>query len=674
MLYYQSDMNKLTRKVILVVGLGILSVSTVFASPPTLQDFLLAPSLMDVALSPNGKYLAKITNKDSFHVISVNDISHPDWPAMAMLSDNIIRANKVVWANNARLLINMHVPKGSKKLREKSEKDKDFDIDDYYTQDRVMAMDIDGKNVITLMGNKSFGVNMSLSNIQHYLPDDPKHVLIDAYRNGRRALYKVNIDDGDPEFVVKGSKYTYRFIMDEKGLPKFRIDYRSWSKKILIYKYLGKDDWEKLDTIYLNKDDQESINVDGLVGLFNEELVYRKRNEETGFYQLQGFSRNDKKSRVIVSLPEQDVRGVVQSALTQKILGYSIETDNVRFKFFKSETQRFYDEVATYLDGNNFNISNYSQSTNSSIVNFWGPDNPGAYSLYNNNTKKMTLLGYSYPERSTEKLALPAISTYKARDGQDIRNYILLPENYEKGTRLPMIVLPHGGPQSRSRLTYNDFAQFVSTRGYIVIQPNFRGSTGYGQEFEEAGYKQWGQLMQDDVTDAAQFMIDKGFADANKICIVGFSYGGYAALMGSIKTPDLYQCAISINGVTHLPNQIEFDISEADDAEEFIDGYIDKYILRRMGDPEIDMAMLKQNSPALHADKITIPLLIIAGEKDKVVPFEQAETLVGALEDHNKIFEFIEIDDAGHQVLNNKENIELVYKKVEAFLAKHLLH
>lgn len=665
----------MTRIVIVAIALSILSTNSLFATPPTLQDFLKDPTLQDVDVSPNGRYLAEIWNKDNYRTITIKDLNQPDSPIVARLGDNIIRAKSIAWANNDRLLVNIIRPNRTGNIRKRAKDNDEFDIEDYYMYNQTFAMDIDGKNIVGLMkGTYHFRGHIRISDIENYLTSDNEHILINNYANGRKALYKVNVYSGKSEFVVKGSKYTNQFVTDEDGKPTFRIDYRSWSKKILIYKYTSDDDWLKVDTIYLDKDDQDSIKLEGLVGSIEDEIVYRKRNNTTGFYELVAISRVDGKARVIVSLADQDVRGVVLSARNSTILGYSVETDNIRFTFFRPETQKFYDEVATYLDGYNFNISSYSQNAHSAIVNFWGPDNPGAYALYNKNTKQMTLLDYAYPELSAEKLALPAISTYKTRDGQEIRNYILLPENYKKGTPLPMVVLPHGGPQSRSRSTYSDFAQFIATRGYIVIQPNFRGSTGYGREFEEAGYKQWGKLMQDDVSDATQFMIDKGFADANKTCIVGFSYGGYAALMGAIKTPNLFQCAVSINGVTHLPDQIEFDIEEAEQAEDMIDGYIEKYILKRIGDPAIDMVMLKQNSPALHVKKITIPLLIIAGEKDKIVPFEQAETLVDALEEHDKIFEFIEIDDAGHQVLNNEENIELVYKRVEAFLAKHLLH
>lgn len=641
----------------------------IYATPPSLDDFLLEPTLRDVALSPNGRYLAEVWNKQDLRFITIKDLSLPKRPVIAKLGDNIVRANAIAWANNERLLVHLIVPHRTDNVRTRSQDNENFDIDDYTLFSRTVAMDIDGKNLVELMeGQRAFRKSVALSEIQNYLPQDPQHILLNSYRNGKKALYKVNVYNGEAELIIRGSGRTYRFITNVIGEPKYRIDFWRWTKKVYIFKLLENNEWEKIETLYLDKNDEDSIDLEGLIGLYEDDLIYRKRNEETGFYQLVALNRKTDENRVLASLPNQDVKSLVLRRRTKEIIGYSVEIDNNRFTYFDAKNQTFYDEIASYLEGYNFYVYNYNQVSEKALVSFWGPDNPNAYALYDRKLKQMTLLDYAYPELSVEKMSIPALSHYKTRDGVKIRNYILLPTNYKKGLKLPMVVLPHGGPQSRSRSSYDDFAQFVSTRGYIVIKPNFRGSTGYGRDFEEAGYKQWGQLMQDDITDAVAFMVAQGFADPKKVCIAGFSYGGYAALMGAIKTPNLYQCAVSINGVTHLRDQIDFDIDVADDDQEFIQ----KYILNRIGDPKTDSIMLDLNSPALQVDKLNIPLLIMAGEKDRIVPYEQAETLIEALEKHNKIHEFIEFDDAGHDLLNNEENIERVYKSVAAFLDEHL--
>jgi dipeptidyl aminopeptidase/acylaminoacyl peptidase len=636
---------------------------------PTLEDFAKEPQLRDVALSPNGRYLAQVWNKHGYHMVTVQDLDAPGSPIIGKTGDNIVRARSVSWANNDRLLVGIVSPGTTNRIKNKA-KEEDFDLDDYYMHSRIVAMDVDGKNSVVLMkGQRSWRKNVGLGSIGHYLPNDPSHVLINSFRRSKKALFKINVYTGKAEVLVHGSVNTFKFISDEKGIPKYRIDYVRRYNKVVVYEYVGDEDWNEINTVYLDEDDKESIESDAYMGLFNDELVYRKINEKTGYYDLVGLDQHNKVTRTIVSLKDQDVRGPVSEIRTNKIIGYSVEKDNVRLKFFDASWQEPYDNIASYLDGYNFKVSIYGKDSRRAIVHFWGPDNLGAFSLYDTKTQEIKLLDYSEPKLSIEKLSLPAVSTYKARDGQKIRNYILLPADYEKGMKYPLIVMPHGGPQSRDRSSYDNFAQFVSTRGYIVSQPNFRGSTGYGRDFEQAGYKQWGQLMQDDVTDAVKFMIDRGFADPEKICIVGYSYGGYAALMGAVKTPDLYQCAVSINGVTHLEKQVEFDINKFRFEDK---KFTQKYILDRIGDPDTDEVMLDKYSPALHADKITIPVLIIAGEDDNIVPIEQAEIMLKALKKYKKDVEFIEVEDADHDVFDTTENTTLVYKKVAEFLATHI--
>lgn len=666
---YQKMSNKrFVQPLLVTIILGFMCIQNAIPSTLSVEDFVADATIYDVALSPNGKYLAEIIQKGEVRHITVKDMSLPGWPTISNVGDNIVRANGLAWVNDERLLVSFLVPGRSKEAREEAKEDDEFDLYEHGYITKLVVMDKDGRNTHILFEGKSYVYSISLSDVQHYLPDDPEHILIRYNRTGRQVLFKYNVVNGEHDIVARGSQYTYRFINSADGSLKFRVDYLYWLKKIYIYSYTEKNEWEKIDTLFLEQDDRNSIKLDGFLGIIDNQLIYRTHSEITGFYELSSISRKDGSKKVIVSLPDKDVSSLVINGRTRETLGYTVEKDNVRYHYFDKDHQIDYDEVSSYFAGNNFSFSDYSKVTNTAIVTFSGPDNPGGYALYNYTTKKMTLLGYSFTELATEKLSLPAVSSYKTRDGVEIRNYILLPNHYEPGVKLPMIVLPHGGPQHRSRSNYSDFAQFLSTRGYIVIQPNFRGSTGYGKAFEEAGYKQWGQLMQDDITDGVNFMLEQGFADPKKICIVGLSYGGYAALMGAIRTPSLYQCAVSINGVSHLRDQIAFNIEKFDD-----EAFIERYILKRIGDPETDKVMLDKNSPTVHADKINIPLLIIAGQYDNVVPIEQSEDLVNELEDHDKEFKYIEIKDAGHNIFDNRDDTELLYKEIETFLHKYLL-
>ena len=191
-------------------------------------------------------------------------------------------------------------------------------------------------------------------------------------------------------------------------------------------------------------------------------------------------------------------------------------------------------------------------------------------------------------------------------------------------------MLPHSWPSDRDSLVYSDFIQFIATRGYIVITPNFRGSSGYGNVFEEAGHKEWGGVMQDDLEDAVRFLSGNNVIDKSRVCIVGEVYGGYAALMGLVKTPDLYQCAISISGMTHLPKAVNHLLKASDDA------LFEAEILKLVGDPKADGNLLKRRSPALQAHKVTKPVLLIHGKENYTVPYSQSKMMNRALKKQDK--------------------------------------
>jgi len=280
---------------------------------------------------------------------------------------------------------------------------------------------------------------------------------------------------------------------------------------------------------------------------------------------------------------------------------------------------------------------------------------PGYFHVYDAANKKIHGLMEKYPGLDPAYLADVNTFSFTARDGLKIPAVLTTPLGV-KAKNLPLIILPHGGPQSHSTVAYNYTAQFLANRGYAVIEPNFRGSTGYGKDFNEAGHEQWGLAMQDDLTDATQWAIKSGLADPERICIVGGSYGGYAALMGAVKEPDLYKCAAAFNGVFDIP-KMKFD------QKDYIGGlYMTRFINK--GDTETV-------SPYHRADEISIPVLLLAAEDDRVVRVEQSEAMAKKLKKIGKLSKFILIDDGGHS-LNTEAARTTKLTELEAFLKKHI--
>jgi dipeptidyl aminopeptidase/acylaminoacyl peptidase len=254
---------------------------------------------------------------------------------------------------------------------------------------------------------------------------------------------------------------------------------------------------------------------------------------------------------------------------------------------------------------------------------------------------------------------------YKARDGLDISGYLTLPPNLAGGSKPPLIVYVHGGPEMRAREEFNPVVQFLATRGYAVFQPNFRGSSGYGRAFADAGKRQFGKAMQTDVADGVQYVAGLGAADTSRMCIMGESYGGYAALMGVIQFPGLYQCAISASGPTDLFRFVKWEREEeGSDSESY------QYWVKQMGDPKRDEAEMKAISPVNNVAAIKAPVMLIHGTRDDTVPYEQAELMQKALQVAGKDMTFVELRNEGHSP--GPVGLQTYLRSVETFLNRHL--
>lgn len=667
-----TTINRCTLLLICLLSTIFTPICAFAASTLSVSDFATETHLRDAEISPNGEFLASIWNLNEYRIVMLQSLKDPKQEKIYLHKDNIFRPYELAWANNDVLIIHQTVPRSTKYVIKKSKIDDDFSIYDYPFFYRTTALNIRTKNNVELLGGSHrFKKIKDLAVISNYLPDDPNHVLMRVQHQDKLALYKVNVNDGKWHEVSEGGFNTYRIITDNNGAPIYRLDYLRHQRKIEIFELEDEDDWHRIDTVELKQSEDERIRNGDLLSIIlgdGNQLIYRKRNVETGYYELLLRKRGSEQHEVLVSIKNRDVEKILSNGRKNEIIGYTIIDDLIEHRYFDKNKQRIHDKIAKQVGFYNFVYRMSSLDAQHGIVISYGLDNPGKYYIFNKEKETITLFSDANLKLPQNSLSLPAITQIETRDGAKLKSYLLLPEGFDQQKPMPMVLLPHGGPHMRDYATYDDLAQFISTRGYIVLQPNFRGSSGYGKGFEQAGYKQWGELMQDDLTDAVQYMIKQGYADPNRICIVGGSYGGYAALMATIKTPNLFKCAVSINGVSHLVDQIDYDISEAGKYEE----EVTKLAYERIGHPKKDRAKLDKNSPALHVDKVSTPILLIAGEDDEIVPIEQSELMAEALEEYKKPFKYIEIEDAGHNIFYNLDDLANVYTEIEVFLKKHL--
>lgn len=352
-----------------------------------------------------------------------------------------------------------------------------------------------------------------------------------------------------------------------------------------------------------------------------------------------------------------DVEGdLLYSQLKKKVIGIS-EGDGEEYTFWETEYVGLQNGLKAVLpDAHNY-ITQFSANERRYIVYSTSSTEPGTYYFGDRDEKTLYPIANRYGKLNSELLANTQHLTYEARDKLKIDAYLTVPKGLE-AKQLPTIIFPHGGPISYDSNGFDYWAQFFANRGYAVFRMNFRGSAGYGYEFMKAGLKSWGLEMQNDVEDGTRYLIAQGISDPKRICIAGASYGGYAALMGAAMTPDLYRCAISVAGVTDVAYLVKSSRRHTN--------Y--EVVKEQIGD---DLDALYERSPISKADKINIPVLLLHGDKDRVVKVQHSREMYDELKSLNKPVEYIELENGDHYLSNN-DNRLATFKALDKFLADNL--
>lgn len=352
------------------------------------------------------------------------------------------------------------------------------------------------------------------------------------------------------------------------------------------------------------------------------------------------------------------------SELSDELIATTYEDERSRIYWKNKDFEADYKLVQKRLPGRELAFGSSTKDERLWIIGSSSDTEPGETYLFERDSKKLTLQYKVREKLPRESLAPMKAVRYKSSDGLEIPAYLTLPKGVA-AKNLPAIIVPHGGPWGRDGWGYNSFAQFLANRGYAVLQPNFRASTGYGKKFLDAGNKQWGEKMQDDVTWGAKYLAAEGIADPKRIGIMGGSYGGYATLAGVAFTPDVYAAAVSIVGPSNLITLLE-SIPPYWEAGR-------KIFYERMGDPNTaaGKAQLLRQSPLNSADKIKTPLLVVQGANDPRVNKRESDQIVIALRDRGFPVEYMVAPDEGHGFARPVNNMAM-FATSEKFLAKYL--
>ena len=364
----------------------------------------------------------------------------------------------------------------------------------------------------------------------------------------------------------------------------------------------------------------------------------------------------------LFSHPDHDIDLVRYDPQRARVTGLQYTDDLPRTWHLDEADRGMQARLSKAIPGAETVIESTSDDGARMIVKAVYSDHPPQWFLFDRNAKTLDLIGSTYPALDGKRIARKEKFDYTAADGVRIPGYLTVPAGATKRA-MPLIVLPHGGPEGRDDMAFDWWAFFYAARGYLVYQPNFRGSDGYGYEFRSAGFGEWGRKMQDDVTEGVRKLIADGVVDKDRVCIVGASYGGYAALAGATLTPDLYACAVSVNGVSDLLAMLGEDSRGG--------GVSLDYWETRIGSRFRDAKQIEAVSPARIAGQAGAPVLLIHGRDDTVVPFSQSTRMRDALNRAGKPVEFVELQGEDHWLSRGETRTAMLAASV-AFIDRQI--
>ena len=614
----------------------------------SLEDFASLPGLRDVKLSPRGTFLSSIvTMQDGLPTIVIQNLDDPEETPFPIQTGKW-HINWTRWISDHQFLISINTPltMGGTPV----------------TVTRLIAADAKARTAEMMFAReKGRGFIQIQDKFLATDPEKPGQFLIAASTTDPSRPAVKLVKPSATRLPKKDVQKPGALILDWQADKNAQVRVahgtnRDQSESILRLKD-AEGEWH--DHSHLSEGSCEVM----ALPTDRPDIVYVQCPDNNGYGEVKEFNViSGEFGARIAGQPYTDVAAVVLNAAGTEIDAVYYESDDVSNDYVQPVLKRLKKIAdANFPDTHNY-LSSWSEDYSKALIGAVSDELPHHYYLFDGKKKSLDYYHASYPNLVYRAPGRVHRIEYEARDGLVIPAYITLPKMFdlESAKDLPFVVHPHGGPHARDLVTFDWLTQMLTAAGYGVLQMNFRGSTGYGLEFKKAGEKQWGQAMQDDITDGTKWLVEQGLADPQRICIFGGSYGGYAALMGAVKTPDLFKCAASLNGVSDLADELRADA-------QYIGG---KYATRHIGKLWKDRKMLRENSPRHRADEITIPVLLVHGEDDRVVRVSQSRRMARTLGE-DRLWRYVELPDGTHS-LSHQENRIAFARVLLEFFSAHL--
>jgi dipeptidyl aminopeptidase/acylaminoacyl peptidase len=606
---------------------------------PTIAEFAADTDFSFPALSPEGDKVAFVTRVQDTRVLVVLDLVKRQRRAVMRATNDTFELSWCGFKTNDRLLCGFS---GT-----------EFEGGQPYPVSRLISIDDSGQSKPkVLIQNGDHGQSQFQDRVMDWQVDDPKHVYIQL--TGEEGgpfpnVYSLDVFSGLMTIVQRSRSPILHWSTDRKGVVRFGSGYDE-KKSTFITRDSADDKWRTLAKWELGKDDFDVVGFGPSPGTL---LVEAGHNGRSAIFEMDLTEKSDR--QLLFANADVDVGGPIYWPADHRIIGFGYSTDRHKRMLFDQEASSIYAGIDGVLPDSENYVVDASRDGKKLLIASESDVRPSEYFVLNLDDRKMLKVGSANPALAQTALAPMKAISIKAPDGTMLPGYLTLPVG-SSGKNLPTIVYPHGGPYARDSWGFDPMVQFMASRGYAVVQVNFRGSTGYGQEWYDAGLRNWGTVMVDDITATTKWAIAEGIANPAHTCIVGWSYGGYAALMSAVREADLYKCVVSIAGVSDLR-------ALANDEKRFYGGkFRAKYSI---GD---DKDELKAGSPLRAPEKIKAPVLLVHGDDDFQVDVDHSRRMARALDREHKKYELVIIKDGNHS-LTRYEWRETLLTKLEAFLA-----
>jgi len=553
-----------------------------------MEDFFKNPESTGYDLSPDGEHIAFLKPWQKRLNVHVQKIGEEEATRISSAMARDVAG--FIWANNERIA-----------YVQDTAGDENF---------RLYAVNIDGSGFQELTPFEKVRVG-----IVDELENDPEHMLIDMNKRDARVfdVYRININTGQMEMIAQNPGNITGWMTDHDGKLRIALTTDGVNTSVL-YRDKEKDDFQTLITTSF----KETFNP--IFFTFDNKNLYVASNIGRDKEAIFEYDIEKKENiRLISEHPEVDVNTLIKSDKRKKITGTYYYTEKLHYHFFDEDREQLQAELEKRLPGYEVRVYSMSKDETKVLVRTFSDRSLGGYYFLNRDTNEFMKLVDISPWLNEDEMSEMKPVSYTSRDGLTIHGYLTLPKGL-KPNNLPVVINPHGGPWSRDTWGFLPDVQFLANRGYAVLQMNFRTSTGYGRKFWEAGFKQNGLAIQDDITDGVKWLIDQGIADPERVGIYGGSYGGYCTLAGLAFTPDLYACGVDYVGISSW-----FTILKG------IPPYwepMKEMFYEMVGHPEKDKELLERASPLFHADKIKAPLFVAQGANDPRVNKIESDQIV----------------------------------------------